>query len=363
LALGGARAHRPRLGACFPMADYSICEAGPSSLFSAEGARAYSRGLKLYTTSNTGGRTWDFGGCPYEPVPHQWKRRFDALVKAQGDVGLSGMIESHHYGYVPNFIAELAKEAFTEGGMPFDEHIELIAARDFGKANAKKTVAVWADLSEAIKDYVATSMNQYGPFRVGPAFPFNALGKFLKLHDPDGWLNFHTWICNPNYGYYIPWGGGKEGVRMKLDEAAHRVEIELFNSAARRFIDGAAKLKGFAKTLSGERRKRAELQAGVVEYIGRSFLTCANVKAAALLELKYENPNSTAKDKEAAKAEIYRIANEEYANTSAALPLVKRDSMLGFECANKYMGGRERIEWKLRHMEKLYGIKPFALGK
>ena len=66
---------------------------------------------------------------------------------------------------------------------------------------------------------------------------------------------------------------------------------------------------------------------------------------------------STPGQKAAAKAEIHRLAEIEYANTAAALPLVESDSMLGFECANKYIGGRDRIVWKLRHMEKLYGIK------
>jgi hypothetical protein len=355
-ALGGSKAHPTRLGRHFPMSDYSICEPGPSSIFRAEAARAHGRGLKLYTTSNTGGRTWDFGGCPFEPVPQQWKRRFDALRTARDEVGLSGMIESHHYGYVPNFIAELAKEAFTEGGMPFDEHLRLIAARDFGEENAAATVAIWNDLSEAIKDYVATANNQYGPFRAGPAYPFNALGPFLEKGDPDGWPRFFGWICNPNYGWNIPWGGGKQ-TQYKLDVPGHRVEIELFNSAGGRFIAAAAKLAGFAGSLAGERRVRAVRQAGVVEYIGRSFITAANVKAAALAERVVGDDKSTPGQKAAAKAEIRRLAEIEYANTAAALPLVESDSMLGFECANKYIGGRDRIVWKLRHMEKLYGIK------
>jgi transaldolase len=41
----------------------------------------------------------------------------------------------------------------------------------------------------------------------------------------------------------------------------------------------------------------------------------------------------------------------------SALPLVEADSHLGWECVNGYIGGRERIVWKLRHMEKLYNLK------
>ena len=355
-ALGGGAAHKTRLGRSFPMHDYSICEPGPSALFRSEADRARKRGLRLYTTSNTGGRTWDFGGCSFEPVPQQWKRRFDALCKAQEDYGLSGMIESHHYGFVPNFIAELAKEAFTEGGMPFDRHLKLIAARDFGAGNADAVVEIWKNLSEAIQDYTALAINQYGPFRAGPAYPFNALGPFLKLGDPEGWPNFRGWICNPNYGWNIPWRGGKQ-TQTGLDEGAHRVEIELFNSAGGRFIENAHKLRAFAAGLAGDRRERAVRQAGIVEYIGRSFLTAANIKAAALAERVVNSANSTEAQKSAAKAEIYRLAEIEYENTVAALPLVEADSHLGWECVNGYIGGRERIVWKLRHMEKLYNLK------
>ena len=355
-ALGDWREHPTRLSSNFPINDYSICAPGPSALFRAEGARAKARGLKLFTTSNTGGRTWDFGGCSYEPMPQQWKRRFDALCKAQAVYGLSGMIESHHYGFVPNFIAELAKESFTEGGMPFDEHLRLIAARDFGAKNAAETVTIWKDLSDAIKDYVATSRNQYGPFRVGPAYPYNFLGSFLKYGDPAGWPGFRSWICNPNYGWNIPWGGGKQ-TQYNLDETQHRVEAELFNSAAGRFIAAAQKLRGFAATLGGERAVRAKRQAGIVEYIGRSFVTAANIKAGAIAERIYNSEKANAQEKAAAKEEILRLAKVEYDNTAATLPLVEDDSHLGWECVNGYMGGRQRIVWKLRHMEKLYGIK------
>ena len=350
--IGNWREHPTRLGASFPVADYSIATSGPSQLFRAEAAHAHARGLKVFTTCNTAGRTWDFGCCPYEPVPQRWKTRFDALKKAQNEWGLSGLIESHHYGFTPNFIAELAKEAFTEGGMDFDEHLRKIAVRDFGPAHADEVVAVWADLSDAIQDYVATSRNQWGPFRIGPAFPFNALGPFLTK---DNWPGFRSWICNPNYGWSIPWGGGEQK-RDTLNIKEHNIEVELFTSAGRRFVAGAEKLRGFAGELAGAPRDNAMRAAGVVEYIGRSFLTSANVKAAAIEELTAVDESKQAAERDAARRRICEIAHAEYRNTKAALLLVQRDSHLGFECCNGYMGSRQRIEWKLRHMEKLYNI-------
>ena len=355
-ALGNWREHKTRLGAYFPVADYSISAPGPSALFRRESEHGHNRGLRVFTTCNTGGRTWDFGCCTYEPVPQQWKRRYDALRKAHDDVGLCGLIETWQYGFAPNMVAELTKEAFTEGGMDFDAHLRAIAARDYGERHADEVVATWADFSEAIQDYTATGVNQYGPFRVGPAYPYNALGPFQPFRE--GWTNFTSWICNPNYGWTIPWGGGTTQKRRPMNVKEHGVEIELFRSAGPRFVDGAAKLRSFADELSGERRARARRDACVAEYIGRSFLTAANVKEGLVNELVYIDEKTSAADKDAAKKRIFEIARDEYANTLAALSLIEENSHLGWmDGSSKYAGGRDRIEWKLRHMEKLYGIE------
>ena len=355
-AIGNWREHPTRLGASFSVADYSIATSGPSQLFRAEAAHAHARGLRVFTTCNTAGRTWDFGCCPYEPVPQRWKARFDALKKAQDDWGLIGLIESHHYGFTPNFIAELAKEAFTEGGMDFDAHLRAIAARDYGERHADEVVSIWADFSEAIQDYTATGVNQYGPFRVGPAYPYNALGPFQPFRE--GWTNFTSWICNPNYGWTIPWGGGTTQKRRPMNVGEHRVEIQLFRSAGPRFVDGAAKLRSFADALSGGRRARARRDADVAEYIGRSFLTTANVKEGLVNELVCIDEKKPEDERTAAKKRIFEVARDEYENTLATLPLVEENSHLGWmDGGSKYAGGKGRLEWKLRHMEKLYGIE------
>ena len=148
--------------------DYSIAFEGPGDYFRSEAERAHLRGRRLYTQAMSGGLTWDFGSVPYQPCPQQWRRRWDALVKAQADWGLSGIMESHHNGWWPSFVSELEKEALTEGGMPFAEHMRRIAARDYGEANADEVVRIWDAWSAAARDFSPVDGNQYGPFRVGP---------------------------------------------------------------------------------------------------------------------------------------------------------------------------------------------------
>ena len=347
-ALGGT-GHTKRNGLRASTDDYSISATGPSPVFLSEAREAAKRGLRLYTTSNTGGRTWDFGTCPYMPVPQQWKRRFDALDAARREYGLCGMIESHHYGWLPNFVSELAKEAFTDGGMDFDSHLRAIAARDYGKAAADEVVRIWADWSDAIPDVVASVENQYGPFRVGPSYPYNFLGKPIEFND---YPRFRNYICS--LSYLQKYHGGKG--RRKIDVERHRKEIELLRPAGERFVSGAARLAKLAEALPPARRAEALREAGVGEYIGRALLTAANVKEGAIAETTVLDQASDKAAVAAAKAEIVRIARDEYANTRAALKLVLADSRLGWEASMGYYGGRDQLRWKLERMRKLYGI-------
>ncbi len=350
-ALGGEN-HLKRNGLAAKCDDYSIGFAGPSTLFRQEAAEAKRIGRRLYTTCNTGGRTWDFGNCPYEPFPQQWKVRFDALDAARAEYGLSGLIESHHYGWVPNIVSELAKEAFTEGGIPFDRHLKAIAARDYGAANVEKVIAVWKDWSEAILDYVASSENQWGPFRLGPSYPFHALGEPIKFGEMPG---FTSLICNVNYGWSIPWGKNEKSQRQRYDVKRLAQEIELFRGASEKFIAASGRLAALAAKIPDEpRRTKALKEAGIGEYVGRAFLSAANAKSGEILTQQFEKAKTDA-ERAAIRKKVVAVAREEYASTKAARKLVVKDSRLGFEPRMQYYGGIEQIDWKLRLMEELYG--------
>ena len=328
--------------------DYTISEPGPTRHFAAEAAAAKAGGRRLYAMANTGGLTWDYGVVPYQPCPYQWKRRWDALVKAQNDWGLSGLMESHHYGWWPSFVSELAKEAYTDGGMPFDEHIRRIAARDFGERNVDRVLSVWRRWSDAAADYVASNENQYGAFRIGPAYPFNFGGKPIEYSDfpqKPGVVHTMRWMAYLNYPYdksaadllniiYRPLPGGDVG-RAK--------EMELLQSMYAAWADGAAELRRVAATLDSARRLAAERQAGVGEWHARTVRTAIN--------LRRGHAAFAAGD----RAGLIAAARDEYANAKAALALVEADSRLGWEPSMEYAAGPEQIRWKLGLMKRLYG--------
>ena len=54
---------------------------------------------------------------------------------------------------------------------------------------------------------------------------------------------------------------------------------------------------------------------------------------------------------------LLAAAKAEYANALSALPLVERDSRLGWEPSMEYCGGPRQIRWKLEQMKKLYGLE------
>jgi len=311
------------------VADYSLVYEGPGSYFSSEAKRAKELGLPMYAMSNTGGHTWDFGTIPFDPFPYQWKKRFDAVVKAHDDWNLAGLMENHHYGWWPSFVSELSKEAYTEGGMSFDEHLAAIALRDYGAANVDAVLAVWKEWSERIVDMHATDENQYGPFRYGPAYPFNAMEPDLRDED----LPIRPMYLTLNY-------------RTRASKDAELVQqLELLKPMAEAFLAGGAKFLALAEAeTDAARRDNASRMGWQGEYMGRCCLTACNVKSATMAE--------RAKD----RAKVEAIAREEYANAKAALKLVEQDSRLGWEPTMLYRGGPDAIRWKLRYLEEHYGV-------
>ena len=326
-----------RNGITTPIADYSLSFAGPSAYFASEAAAAKRRGLTLFTQANAGGRTWDFGTAPYEPFPFQWRKRWAALVRAHDDWGLSGIMENHHYGWSPTFVAELEKEAFTEGGLPFDAHLRLIAARDFGEANADRAVAAWRRWSAVIGDYVPTDINQYGPFRCGPAYPYTA-GR-----PPADRKTFPVEPLSEVGSAFIRLDYLQSGfVIGNTDEDASvpymKKEIELLESMA-------GELEAGARVFAGMPTPEARRMARLGSYLAACCRTARNVKRGAVAEI--------GKDAEG----ILAAARDEHANARAALKLVEADSHLGWEPMMDYVGGPRQIRWKLALMEKLYGIR------
>jgi len=337
--------HVKRNGLVSPVADYSLAFPGPGKYFATEAAQAKSAGIELWSNCNSAGLTWDFGNIPCQPAPWQWKKKWDALKDAHRRWNLSGLRENHEYGWYPSFIAELEKAYLVEGDVDFDALVRRLAVRDYGEANTDRAVRAWRLWSRAADDYVPTDENQYGPCRIGSAYPYNFFGADLQKGwtppkdfplEPGAVFN----ICHFDFARPI---GGLGMAAVVLDKTREQKEIELFESQVADYREGARLFREIAGTLSVGHRENAVRMAALGEYLACACQTVVNLKKGRIAW--------RAGDREA----VLGLARDEYANAEAALAAVDADSRLGWLASSDYTGGRRQIEWKLRKMRETYG--------
>jgi hypothetical protein len=318
--------------------DYTVSFEGPGGYFESEARAAHERGLRLYTMSNTGGMSWDFGTVPYEPVHFQWARRHDALLNAHEQWGLTGLMESHHYGFWPSSsVTELAKWAYWSPRVEAVEILDRIAVRDFGPEGGPLAVRAWEAWSEAIRDYVPTNEDQYGPFRVGPSFPL----LFEKEHEPfpsAPYAHFGNEIVTTQYKPHKP-----------EDVAA---EIELLERMVSRWTEGIDFLARAAGLAPEKHRTSALRSLGIGEFIAHSVYTTIHVKKWWLLKERLRNETDP-KQRAAIFDEIILLGNAEIANAEATILWVEADSRLGWEPSMEYTTDREHLEWKIAQLRRV----------
>ncbi len=309
--------------------DYTASFAGPGKYFRSEAIAAHQRGIPLYTMSNTGGLSWDIGVIPYEPIPFQWARRYRALIEAHENWGLVGLMESHHYGWWPSFVNELAKWAYWEPRTATEEMADRLAVRDFGEAGGPLAVQAWEAWSEAILDYVPTNEDQYGPFRVGPAYPL--LFQEEREEFPSApYAHFGNRILNTHYVSRNP--DRLEG------------EIGLLERMRRRWEEGLASLEQAVDLVPERKRPEAERMLGLGRFIRNCVQTTINTKRWWRLKQRLEAEPEQAN---AILDEMVTLAEAEIANAQATIPLVEADSRLGWEPSMEYMCDRAHLEWKI----------------
>jgi hypothetical protein len=327
--------------------DYTASFEGPGIYFRTEAETAHERGIPLYTMANTAGLSWDVGVIPYQPIPFQWARRYEALLKARRDWGLVGLMESHHYGWWPSFVNELAKWAYWEPATTTEAMAERFAVRDFGPEGAALAVAAWRAWSDAWRDYPPTNEDQYGPFRVGPSYPL--LFEVEREPFPDApYAHFGNEILGTHYIPHAP---------EDLE-----VEIELLERLATRWEEGIACLAQAVALAPERKRAEAVRMLGLGQFIRHCVQTVINTKRWWRLKerlLAETDPTARAVLVE----EMTRLGEAEIANAQAAIPLVDADSRLGWEPSMEYMTDRAHLEWKIAQMrhvldEELPAFRP-----
>ncbi len=316
--------------------DYSLFFEGPGRYFTSEAQEAHRLGLTMYTMSNTGGLTWDIGTIPYEPCPAQWNRRWEGLIKAHDEWNLAGLMESHHFGFWPSFISEMAKMRYWSPGVSYEDALHAIVVRDYKEENAASAIRALDCFSEGIRHCISTDEDQYGPFRIGPSYPL--LFQEEAILPSVSYAHFgNNKICKTMYHYGL----------AKIDSL--RYEIESVSHMRDLFEEGVAILRGIEEKLDGRRLDAIAHLIALGEFIARSARTVVNVKNWYLLKQELLSGEG---DRTGIIARMREIGHAEIANAEATIPLVEYDSRLGYEPSMEYMCDRAHLEWKIEHTRR-----------
>ena len=324
--------------------DYSIAFEGPSQVFVSEAEVAKRRGIRLYTQANAGGRTWDFGCLPFEPFAQQWLRRYKALRDCNEKYNLTGIMESHQYGFWPSFITKIEQKAFNYV-RESDEQILQSVVDEFSNGETEKCLQAFEYWSQAIRLYMPTENEQYGAMRVGPAYPLQ-LGAFPK---PPANLPNRSPFAD---GFVMEYGGfalalnGPEG-KFTLHAIRIRAEIQMLKDIIKllkKGIDIFASIK--------KKSKEILKLINMGKYMICCFTTDIHVKQMYIYRQRL-SVVPTRLEATRLIENIKKLAIKEIKNCERAIKVVDKDSALGYEPCMGYAGDRVHIEWKIRQVKHM----------
>ena len=330
--------------------DYTICRPGPGAYFVSEAKRAKERGIRLYTQANAAGLAWDFGVTPYAPFPAQWHKRYDALIKCHEEYGLCGIMENHHYGFYPSFISAMETMRYNED-VTAEEAMARQAQVLYGEF-ADEGLEAWKWLDEAVQHYMSTNEDQYGPARVGPAFPLIYQNNVEIPSEPYAHAGGNTY-CWPDYGgdllyYHTHHTMGTTGMpQFRLTG-----EIKALEQMRWCLSKAIVCLSALEAKLDGWQKEECWRLNNLAKYLDCYVLTIINAKRWHQLRWKIKATEDAKTVKEILLAMI-EVGREEIQNAKDAIPLLENDSRLGWEPNMEYNGGIRNVQWKIKQVTQV----------
>jgi len=317
--------------------DYSLQFAGPGDYFASEAKACKRRGIRLYTIGNASGRTWDFGVIPYEPMPFQWIRRYEAMQKAHAQWGMIGVSENIHYAFQPSIIGDLEKWAFF-GEKDLLGILDRLLVRDHGK-DAYAVREAFRCFSEAITHHSTAGEDQYGVFRVGPSYPF--------------------WIFPPSNGGKVPerkramFGSGiyTNAYPNYLDDYGSICGVRIFDELAELRKMQACFEEGIAILQALENPNDETLRlCNLAKFLRNTTVSGIHNKEFYILKQQLHIAG-TQENAGRLLDEIEALLTAERQNAQDTIPIVQVDSRLGWEPSMEYTTDEAGLLWKLRQID------------
>ena len=341
-------------GLSCPTMDYSISAADPGYYFTSEVKAANAAGFRhIRVTGNLAGITWDFGCVPFVPVFYRWLHRMEVLKEYVQKYHVDSFYETHHYGWWPNICNDLAKEMFSSNGeTDMEAFLHKLAVRDYGREAAGKVVSVWKLWSESMDYYVGSNEDQYGPWRVGPAYPFifqpnisrTMARKEVKFPAAEYATN-GSGIIKTLYGPY-------ENENQSPGPLRYPRELKRLAVMLQKWQQANGLLEEALPLMSGYKQENGERLYGLGRFMLCFIRSTIHIKQWWLLNMKLQVQEER-KPMLAILDQLEELAQQEIANTKDAIPLVSADSRLGWEPSMEYVCDPWHLEWKLKQMESM----------
>ena len=333
-----------------PVMDYTISADEPGYYFKTECAEAHKHGIRISGNVNTAGIAWDFGCVPLVPAPGKLLKRDRNLREAWKKWGVDRHYTTHHYGWWNNVAADLGKWTGWEDFEPdYDELLTKIAIRDYGRKAAPHVRAAWDFWSEAMNHYIASNEDQYGPWRVGAAYPFIFQPNISRTM-ANKEIKFPT-APHAHFGggivktFYTPYENAEQSpgfLRYPAELRALKKMLDLWNK-------GLAEAVKAVKTADPAKRDEAKRLEALGHFIRNSVRTTIHIKEWWRANMAMQN-STTAKQAEKYLDRIEEIAREEIENAKDTMPAVEFDSRLGWEPSMGYVCDKWHLEWKIRQV-------------
>jgi hypothetical protein len=263
-------------------------------------------------------------------------------------------MESHHYGWWPSVVSELAKAAYWEPQAKPAEALAAMARRDFGPDGAAWALKAWRAWSDAIRDYIPTNEDQYGPFRVGPSYPLVFKPSLSRTFcGTDARIPS---AAHAHFGSRIVFTDYRplEDARQSPGSARVDVEIRTLGRMARKWQKGLDAMARAVNLTPPRKRVEAARMLNLGRFMLNTVRTTVHVKQWWKLNQRLMVERSPSRMHRVLDA-MLALAEREIANARETIPLVEADSRLGWEPTMEYMTDRAHLEWKIRQVQNVTG--------
>lgn len=328
-----------------PVMDYTISCDRPSEYFITEAGYCRKNHIDIQGNVNTAGVAWDFGCIPYVPAPFKLIERIKTLKNLSRELGITTIYATHHYGYWDSFASDLQKRSFwCEFDPVYPELLQRIAIRDYGRKNAENVLSAWRAWSDAMNFYIASNEDQYGPWRVGPAYPFifhpnitrTMQSKEIKFPTAPSAYNGYKIIKT----LYTPFENENQAPGFLRIPA----EIRSLQKMCRHWEEGL----GFLQACDAS--ENIQMLQALAEFILTEIKTTIHIKQWWKGNVRLEDSDSPAEAEEILIG-LKELLTEESENVCSAYPAVETDSRIGWEPSMEYVCDKWHLDWKMRQLK------------